>query len=38
MHSNTRFHKEHFGSSWDAANVAITVLLVLFFLIFCFCF
>ena len=38
MHSNTRLHKEHFGSNWDAANTAITVLLVLFFLIFLFLF
>src|SRR6202161_780789 len=38
MHSNTHFHKLRLGLSWDPANVALTVLVVLFFLIFLFLF
>ena len=36
MHSNTHYRKPNLGLGWDPANVALNILLVLFFLIFLF--
>lgn len=38
MLSSTRFHKSHVGMHFDLAQVALTILLALFFLIFLFLF
>lgn len=38
MQVNMRLHKPYFGLRWDPANVALTILVMLFFLIFLFVF